>query len=535
MISGAGLYTAPASVSTQQTVSITATSVADPTKSATATVTLLPVVSVPVSPASAALVGGQQLQLSAIVSGSPANTGVIWSMTPKLGILNSSGLYMAPPSLISPQTVTITAISVADPSKSGSATISLLGVSLMPAHVDLGPLQSQRFVVTGAGLGGSVKWTITPSFGALTDDGVYVAPAIITTVQNVTIQGISTDGSARTASATVTIAPTGIAPCSVNLGPGESIQFSAKFAGVNEPFASWSIEPSLGSIAATTGFYLAPSSVAINAQLTVSAISALDPTKVARTVVTLLPFSIAPRQVTLGPGQQQQFTATMGGSPPVSWILTPPVGVVSQQGLYTAPATITTPQTVVLTAQNPEGGIVSAFVTLQPEAISPSAVTLTPGNAQQFSVRSSSGHDLPATWFLIPAIGSISSTGIYTAPTTVTSATMVLVTASPANNAGQTLSSIVTLLPSSPQLAGLECSRGSNVVTCTVKLTTPAPSAGVDVGLILSIAGGSTTGSIWHIPSGAMSSSFPVTILGADATLTATLGTSTTVELKTKP
>ena len=40
-ISNAGLYTAPATVSSQQTVTATATSVADPTKSANATINLL--------------------------------------------------------------------------------------------------------------------------------------------------------------------------------------------------------------------------------------------------------------------------------------------------------------------------------------------------------------------------------------------------------------------------------------------------------------------------------------------------------------
>src|ERR1035438_4535038 len=51
-ISAAGLYTAPASISSSQTVTVAATSVADPTKSATATVTLNPPAGATVAPAS---------------------------------------------------------------------------------------------------------------------------------------------------------------------------------------------------------------------------------------------------------------------------------------------------------------------------------------------------------------------------------------------------------------------------------------------------------------------------------------------------
>jgi hypothetical protein len=49
-ISATGLYTAPTSVLTQQTVTVTATSQADPTQSASATITLSPIAVSPISP-----------------------------------------------------------------------------------------------------------------------------------------------------------------------------------------------------------------------------------------------------------------------------------------------------------------------------------------------------------------------------------------------------------------------------------------------------------------------------------------------------
>ena len=76
-------------------------------------------VSVSVSPATVSLSPSQQQQFSATVTGT-TSTAVVWSMNPSLGSLSSSGLYTAPSTITSGQTVTVTATSVANSSKSGS-------------------------------------------------------------------------------------------------------------------------------------------------------------------------------------------------------------------------------------------------------------------------------------------------------------------------------------------------------------------------------------------------------------------------------
>jgi len=125
-ISAAGLYTAPATITAQQTVTITATSTADTTKSATATVTLEPPVTVTVSPTTATLNGGQTQQFTATV-GNTTNLAVAWTVTPATGAgtISSSGLYTAPASVAAQQTVTITATSQANTTKSAAATVTL--------------------------------------------------------------------------------------------------------------------------------------------------------------------------------------------------------------------------------------------------------------------------------------------------------------------------------------------------------------------------------------------------------------------------
>ena len=123
-IDTSGLYSAPASIDTQQTVTVTATSQADNTKSASATITLMPPVAVSVSPASATLSASQTQAFTATVANT-ANTAVTWSLSPNVGTIDASGLYTAPDSISSGQTVTVTATSQADSTQTASAIVTL--------------------------------------------------------------------------------------------------------------------------------------------------------------------------------------------------------------------------------------------------------------------------------------------------------------------------------------------------------------------------------------------------------------------------
>ena len=142
-IATTGLYTAPASVPNPATVTVTATSQANPAKSATATVTVQPgVVSVPsvtVSPNPASVAAFATQQFSASVS-SLSNTAVTWQVngTPggseQFGFISSAGLYVAPgavPAKSNGQgdsittTATVTAVPQADSSVSGSSTVTV--------------------------------------------------------------------------------------------------------------------------------------------------------------------------------------------------------------------------------------------------------------------------------------------------------------------------------------------------------------------------------------------------------------------------
>ena len=187
-ISAGGLYMAPASIASQQTVTVTATSQADPTKSVFATVTLSPTVSVTVSPPSATLSAGQTQQFTASITGS-SNTAVIWSISPSVGTISAGGLYAAPASLASQQTVTVTATSQADLTKSATATVTLspsISVTVSPPSATLSAGQTQQFTANMP-----VTWSISPSVGAISASGFYTAPARIASQQTATV--IATD------------------------------------------------------------------------------------------------------------------------------------------------------------------------------------------------------------------------------------------------------------------------------------------------------------------------------------------------------
>jgi hypothetical protein len=212
-----GFYTAPANVPSQQAVVVTAISMANASKSAVASVTLLAspppqAVSLNLSPGSVSLNGGQSATFTATVSGT-SNTAVTWSLSPQVGTINN-GVYQAPAIVGTPQTVTITATSAADPTKIDTSTVSLnqVGVTIAPSSVSLGAGASATFSASVTGTSNSaVTWLMSPSVGTLVN-GVYTAPATISSSQTVTVMANSSADNTKTATATVNLTPASSTP-----------------------------------------------------------------------------------------------------------------------------------------------------------------------------------------------------------------------------------------------------------------------------------------------------------------------------------
>jgi len=142
-ISTSGLYAAPATVPNPATVTVTAISQADSTKSASAQVTITTtpaVVSITISPTSANVTTGATQQFTATVQNA-SNTAVTWQVNSVTGgnstsgTISTSGLYTAPATLPNPATVTVTAISQADSTKSASAQVTISTVNIAGFYV----------------------------------------------------------------------------------------------------------------------------------------------------------------------------------------------------------------------------------------------------------------------------------------------------------------------------------------------------------------------------------------------------------------
>jgi hypothetical protein len=131
-VSSTGLYTAPPAVPSPATVSVQATSTVSTSATGSAAVTVTPVAqtTVTVSPTSATVRTRRTQQFSATVQNA-SSQAVTWSVNgvtggnSTVGTISTTGLYTAPGSVPSPSTVTVTAVSVAVPTASKNATVTI--------------------------------------------------------------------------------------------------------------------------------------------------------------------------------------------------------------------------------------------------------------------------------------------------------------------------------------------------------------------------------------------------------------------------
>jgi len=307
-----GFYTAPSSSGNDSQITISATTLTYPIQTATATVLLGQPVSTPnpsgggsdvsitIAPATMTLTAGESAQFTASVFGS-SYTAVGWTLTPNVGSV-FNGLYTAPATIASQETIILTATSAADPSKTATVSVILtpvsppptVGVSVSPGSTALTSGQSATFTATVSGTTNSaVTWSLSPQVGTISN-GVYQAPAIIASQQNVTITATSVADSTATATAKVSLQPVGvtIGPSSASLGMSQSATFRAWASGTGNSAVTWSLNPQVGTIG--NGIYTAPAAIASLQTVTVTATSVVDPTKTATATVTLTPSSTGP-------------------------------------------------------------------------------------------------------------------------------------------------------------------------------------------------------------------------------------------------
>jgi hypothetical protein len=196
-------YTAPPHVTNSATVTLTATSLADPKAFASATITVVhgaPQVTVAVSPAMQNVLVNRSQSFTAVVQNDPQSKGVTWTLSGAAcagalcGTLSSTSsasgvaiIYTAPSNAPNPPSVTLTATSVTDSKSSASASITILGipsnlaVTISPLRGGLTVSQSLKFSATVQNDPSNLGVTWTASSGTFTNikatSATYHAPS----------------------------------------------------------------------------------------------------------------------------------------------------------------------------------------------------------------------------------------------------------------------------------------------------------------------------------------------------------------------
>jgi hypothetical protein len=314
-ITTSGVYTAPSPVGTTSTVSITATSKADPTKFSQIFIALIPI-TITLNPANpATMASGSSQPFTATVANDTTNAGVTWTVTNGGSFSAATTLSGAPTIYTAPSpaltaTATVTATSKTDPTKTASATISLNTITvnpIVPATISLGAGGAQIFTasVVNDPTNAGVTWSIGPGPGTLTastsSSVIYTAPGTpVLNATSVTLTATSKSDPTRSTTATITlnqisVAVTPTPPVAMTNGATQVFIATVTNDGANAG-VTWTV--TAGSITPTTtasgasATYTAPTPVA-TATATVTATSKTDPTHSASVIVPLTPIAIS--------------------------------------------------------------------------------------------------------------------------------------------------------------------------------------------------------------------------------------------------
>jgi hypothetical protein len=363
---------------------ITATSVQDATRTGTATVTI----AIPIRVTSVAVVCDPASILTTGISGCSAtvngtgsyNPAVRWTATN--GTITSTGVFT--PS--GPGNTTVTATSLQDASKSGTATvivatpITITSVVALcnPASILTTGTSSCSATVHGTGsFNPAVTWSAAG--GAITSGGVFTpsgagnSTVTATSVQDVTRVGLTT--------VTVALPPT-ITSVSVTCVPSQILVSQTSICTVNvtgagayNPSVTWSVD---NGVIDQSGTYQAPTSPVT---ATIRAVSNQDSTKYGTATVTVNPaptitgVTLSCSSLVVPVGQTSQCTASVQGTGAITqdvvWEVNGEeggdgtIGTISSSGLYQAPTTAPNPYVVIVTAASVEDATKSAWVSIR--------------------------------------------------------------------------------------------------------------------------------------------------------------------------
>jgi hypothetical protein len=510
-ITSDGIYAAPRDLPVPASVSVRATSVADGSNSAAATVNIASDISVSVSPPTTPVeLGATQNFTASVNSAGNPDRAVRWIVqgsgctATACGSVDSTGDYTAPQFLTSPANITLTAISVADPSKSGTAAVTITSSFTLsvsgPASVNAGATASYAATLVpapGSNPSRTILWSVSgqgctgPACGTITSAGVYAAPLIPPAPANVQITATPAADPSKTVTVTVAIVAAinvTLSPTSATVPLGGTQAFHADVTGAQDTTVTWEVNGIVGGSASlgtvvnsqtdpdnTT--YTAPQSLPPGGSVTIQAQSNANPGVSASATVTLsaaIQVALSPSTTTLAIGHRQTFSVHVANTPNQTVMLavngvpggnagagqicltgSSPCQQVSTASSgsfdYIAPAGVPSPNPVTLTATSQADGSKSAAasVTILPHIV---VSILATGGQQRFTATVTGTENQQVTWTITGAAcgtpaqcGSIDSTGLYTAPASAPSPDLISVVATSADDSSQSATATVTI------------------------------------------------------------------------------------------
>lgn len=412
-VSSSGLYTAPA---TAVSATVRATSNADPTKSATAAVTVYanPVITSFTSSVTGPL-AGQTYKIT------PVYTGGTGSINQGVGALATN---TASANITATQTAVVYTLTVTNPvSVTATQTLTVtpqtVSVAVTPTSVSLNRDVTQQFTASVSGaLVTTVTWSVDggSTNGTITTGGLYTPPAIPPGAITVRATSVPYPSVSGTASVVVNPITVTLGDSTTTIPTSGTFSTSATVTGSSNTAVTWSIFSGSGSIS-VGGLFTAPSSPGTTV---IHATANADGTTYAACTVTVLDGPIISSFVatTTTPlfGDATTLTPSFTGG---TASINQGVGTVSSGAGYSTGA-MTTAKTFTLTVTN---GITTATATLTitPTTISvtvtPAVYTAIPSEVKTFtaSVLYAGSTSLGRVWST--SGGSIDpATGVWTAP-----------------------------------------------------------------------------------------------------------------------
>ena len=357
-ISASGVYTSPVELPSAAQIIVQATSLEDSSKSASAVVTVTSDITVSVSPQAVPVELGAARSFAAVVNsaGNP-DRAVNWIVSgngcaaTSCGSVDAAGIYTAPQILTAPPDVLVKAVSVADPSKSGAAAITVTSsftlthtgftsvntgttanyTATLLAEANSNPSRAISWSVSGSGCTGAACGTISAN-------GLYTAPSLAPSPATVQITATPLADLSKATSLSVTLAPVvsvSVSPASATVQLGGMQAFHAVVTGSQDASVTWDVSGTVGG-SATLGTiansqtdpnnatYTAPQNLPAITPVTIRARSNANPAIAASATVTFttaINVALTPASSTRAVGHRQAFAVLVNNTAnqTVSW------------------------------------------------------------------------------------------------------------------------------------------------------------------------------------------------------------------------